>query len=104
MSTQLVFSLFDKKACVFGRPVFLEEGQTGLLLRDLGDMLQKGEDTVARHPSDFALYRLGKFDNVKGTWEVLAIPDHFCEVVSLMPVGHAAAPAAGAGLVDPTLM
>lgn len=80
-----VFALQDRKAGVFGRPVFVVT--MGLLVRELQDAL-KGEDILARHPEDFALFRLGSFDDVKGVFVLLPLPDFVLEVSSLVDVGR----------------
>lgn len=91
-----VYSLRDKKADVFGRPVFVVN--VGLLIRELSDALE-GTDTLARHPEDFALYKLGAFDDVKGTFDLLPLPDFVLEVASLArPIGPAGREAAGSAL------
>lgn len=99
-----VYSLMDRKAGVFGRPVFVPA--LGLLVRELQDAL-KGDDVLARHPEDFVVYRLGKFDDVNGRFELLALPDFVLDVSSLVvrPVGPGAsvasvAPAAEGGQVQ----
>lgn len=82
---QQVYALRDRKADVFGRPVFV--ANVGSLIRELTDAVSGGgQDTLARHPGDFALYRLGAFDDVKGTFEVLPLPDFVLEVATLLPV------------------
>lgn len=82
---QQVYALRDRKADVFGRPVFV--ANVGSLIRELTDAVSSGgSDTLARHPGDFALYRLGTFDDVKGTFECLPLPDFVLEVATLLPV------------------
>ena len=82
---QQVFALRDRKADIFGRPVFV--ASMGSLVRELTDVVvSDSQDTLARHPGDFALYRLGTFDDVKGTFDLLPLPDFVLECASLLPV------------------
>lgn len=82
---QQVYALRDRKADVFGRPVFV--ASVGSLIRELTDVVSGGgQDTLARHPGDFALYRLGTFDDVKGVFDLLPLPDFVLEVATLLPV------------------
>jgi len=102
---QQVFALRDRKADVFGRPVFV--AALGSLVRELTDAVTGGgQDTLARHPGDFALYRLGTFDDVKGTFDLLPLPDFVLDCATLLPVrpvvsmpeGHAGSEASGDAL------
>lgn len=77
---QFVYVLRDVKAACFGRPLFV--ASFGVLVREIQDAL-KGEDTLARHPEDFALYRLGEYDDVTGTFVLETLPDFVLEVASL---------------------
>lgn len=78
-----MYSLFDKKAEQFGIPMFVPSLPP--LLRDLRDELKKGTGMLSVHPEDFALFRLGSFDDVVGTFDI-GIRVKVCEVVSLVDV------------------
>lgn len=78
-----VFALRDVKADTFGRPVFV--AALGSLIRDIQSVVQAaGDDLIAKHPRDFVLYRLGTFDDSKGTFDLLPLPDLVLEVASLV--------------------
>lgn len=58
------FALYDTKAGMFHAPFFMPHmGQAIRAVIDLGTDLNT---TVGRHPSDFALYDLGTFDDSTG--------------------------------------
>lgn len=86
------YAMKDVKAATFGRPVFC--AALGQLVRDIQDAL-KGDDIFARHPEDFVLYRIGRFDDVAGVFTALPMPEFVLDVSSLReaqvrPVGPAA--------------
>lgn len=59
-----VFSVYDKKAEAYMSPfTFNVQGQA---LRAFADSVNDGESMFCRHPDDFDLYELGKFDQESG--------------------------------------
>lgn len=59
-----VFAVYDEKACVYGTPFFMmTEAEATRAFKDLAN---DEKTTVGRHPSDFALFCLGTFDNEEG--------------------------------------
>jgi len=79
-----VYSLRDRKAAVFGRPVFT--ASFGSLVRELTDAVREGQDMLGKHPGDFELYELGWFDDEKGTFDLLKLPDLVLQCGSLVAV------------------
>lgn len=61
---KLVLAIFDTKAQVFGQVITAPNVPT--VTRELQDMLREGNNTVAKHPEDFALYEVGSFDDETG--------------------------------------
>jgi len=87
-----VYALRDLKADTFGRPVFVSN--VGSLIRDIQSVVSSGgEDLIAKHPRDFQLFRLGTFDDGKGVFDLLPLPDFVLDVSTLvvMPEGHGGA-------------
>lgn len=63
----VVFSIKDIAADAFGRPFFVQT--RALAVRSFSDEVnRKADDNMMnKHPSDFALYEIGLFDDSKGT-------------------------------------
>lgn len=78
-----MFSLRDVKAETFGKPIAV--ASAGVLIRDIQTVVNdpKGDQLLSKYPRDFHLYRLGTFDDAKGTFELLPLPDFFLDVGSL---------------------
>jgi len=93
---KLVFALRDSKADTFGNPMFVSN--MGVLLRDIQSVItRESSSMLAQHPGDFSLFKLGEFDDVKGVFTLLPLPDYVLDVSSLlqpprssagMPEGH----------------
>lgn len=64
----MIFSIFDKKTNVYGRPFFAHN--EGHAIRLMDDELRQGEGVMSNHPEDFQLCRIGKFDDSNGALEV----------------------------------
>lgn len=70
----LMFSVYDRAAQAFGRPIFaLSENAT---IRDFRDEInrQAQDNTMNRHPGDFELVYLGTFDDQGGGFDISAGP------------------------------
>lgn len=61
---QIVYSVFDDKAGVYGTPIFVNS--QGIAVRSFSDAVKESGSVFARHASDYKLYRIGEFDNVSG--------------------------------------
>ena len=59
------YSIFDKKAGTYSNPVFCVS--QGVALRMLMDLVSDQRTSIAKYPSDFALYEVGSFDEVSGS-------------------------------------
>lgn len=60
----LAFSIYDMKTGVFGTPFFaLHIAQA---VRSVADVGQDLGTTIGRHPEDYTLYRVGRFDDQTG--------------------------------------
>lgn len=67
-----VYSLFDKKALVYGPPICF--GKVGEALRWLCDLMAEPTSTVAKYSDDFQLFELGEYDDNSG--EILTAKPH----------------------------
>lgn len=65
---QIVCSVFDSAAQVFGRPFFVVA--KGQAIRSFSDEVQRQapDNELARHPDDFTLYQLAEFDDAFGAF------------------------------------
>ncbi len=59
-----MFAVYDGKAAAFGTPFFLPA--VGLAVRAFTDLVADPKTTVSRYPSDFTLFQVGEFDDLKG--------------------------------------
>ena len=60
-----VFTIYDKKAFVYGPPVCF--GKVGEALRWFCDIIAEPQGTVGKYPDDFQLYELGEYDDNTGS-------------------------------------
>lgn len=63
--TVKVYSVYDVKAMVYGKPFYCKND--GEALRLFGDVSRDKETMIGKHPSDFQLFHLGDFDDVTGS-------------------------------------
>lgn len=64
---KVYFAVYDMKAKAYGGP-FLEVTE-GTAIRAIQDAIKSPDHLFARHPGDFALHRLGSFDDETGLIE-----------------------------------
>jgi len=71
---QVIVSVKDTAAQVFGRPVFVPS--IGVAMRSFRDEVNRKDSTedLARHPDDFELYELATFDDATGIIVMLPEP------------------------------
>lgn len=78
----IAFTLLDTKTGSFGVPFFMSH--VGQAIRACIDLGSDMTTTVARHPADFALCRVGFFDDQTGTLEA-STPENLGVVVNFLP-------------------
>lgn len=61
------YSIFDMASGAYMRPFFLP--QDAQALRTFTDIATDAEHEIGKHPEDYSLFRLGIFDDNKGTLE-----------------------------------
>jgi len=80
------FAIKDKKTGFFLRPAFAQG--VVAVTREITLMVRKPDSSVAQFPGDFAIYRVGKFDEVEGVFVHQTAPEFIAEIVSFIePVG-----------------
>lgn len=70
--TMKVFSIYDAKAGVFGRPLCFHNA--AVASRWFADQVNKEGNELAAHPEDYHLFALGDFDDAKGYVNNLTAP------------------------------
>lgn len=78
-----VYSLHDSKALTYSPP-FLA-AQHGLAIRMVMEIADGPSTSVGRHPADFTLYCIGRFDDQSGQMLPAEHREHISDVVSLLP-------------------
>lgn len=76
-----VFAIHDRQGGFYSNPFFLQS--VGIARRTFAEMAADLNNQVGRYPEDFALYHLGTFDNVAGTF-TLTQPDFICTAMALL--------------------
>jgi len=77
-----VYSVFDKKAGIYSPPFYAPHNE--IAMRNVSMAARNLESQLGQYPADFALYRLGYFDDESGLFQT-GRPDFLTEVVSLFP-------------------
>lgn len=67
-----VYAIFDHKAKIFNRPFYLVNDQVAT--RTCLDLLADPNTDVAKHPTDFALFKLGTYEDTSGLFTLEALP------------------------------
>lgn len=68
-----VFAIKDTKSDSYGTPFF--QPTRGLALRMFVDLASDGQSVISKHPTDFALFEIGSFDQVEGSLSSLGAPE-----------------------------
>lgn len=66
-----VYAIRDLKADAYLQPFFSHNN--GTAIRSFADACQKEDAPFFKHPSDFALFHLGVFDDVSGSIEPVTL-------------------------------
>lgn len=81
---QIIVSMYDSVAEVFARPIFV--ANEAVAVRSLRDEVNNPQSEIALHYRDYALYRVGEFDDSVGTILAESIPTLICRADSLKEV------------------
>ena len=77
-----MYSIRDSKAEIYNRIWCLTtHGEAERAFRDLAN---DDGTTVGKHPEDYDLYYLGKFDDNSGKFEPVDSPEHIVKAVNLV--------------------
>lgn len=80
-----VYALFDEKSQSYGTPFFqLADGQAS---RSLQELVNDPQSLVAKYPEDFALYKLGEFDERTGMLNALNVVEFICRASAFSDIG-----------------
>lgn len=69
MAGMKIYSIFDKKTVVYGRPFYAHNN--GHALRVVTDEVSNLDSQLYKHAGDFTLYELGEFDDNTGCIEAM---------------------------------
>ncbi len=78
-----VYSIYDLAAGLYSRPIFCQSDAEAL--RMFNDLSVDVEHPVGKHPEDYSIFRLGIFDDIKGT---LVDEDNQCLSTALEAVSQ----------------
>lgn len=79
------YSLFDKKTGAYAAPVWAKHPEE--IFRSLKNELENPKSHLARFAADYAVYRVGHFEQDTGAMMPPAhtLPEHVTELVALFP-------------------
>lgn len=77
-----VYAFYDIKASFYSAPFFLVHDS--LAMRAATDLVADPNTTIGRHPADFALMKLGTFDDQTGNFEV-GLPMNLAICTAFLP-------------------
>lgn len=81
--TKYILAIYDITAQQYGQVITAPN--VGTVTRELTDMLREGNNTISKHPGDFALYHVGWFDDESGYVERTNEPEKLYSLASLLP-------------------
>lgn len=67
-----VFAVYDTKAVCYMNPFFMSTN--GMAVRGFMSLVNDKNSTVSQYPTDYMLFEIGSFDDVKGVLEPLIPP------------------------------
>lgn len=77
-----VYSLYDRKALIYNLPFFA--ATDGMATRLLTDVVADKNTSVARHPSDYVLYRIGFYDDANAKLSSFEPAVFVCDAIALV--------------------
>lgn len=77
------YTVFDNKTLTYSPPFF--QPAHGAAVRMFSDLAQDTNTTIGRHPTDYALFCIGVFDDQTGFIKALDQREHIVDAMSLLP-------------------
>lgn len=77
------YSIFDRKALQYHPPFFASTD--GAAIRSVGDLVSDLNTNVGRHPADYVLFLVGRYDDSNGSFLPLSPLAHVVDAVALVP-------------------
>lgn len=68
-----IFSVYDEKAQIFSKPMYLTH--KGEAIRAFQDAVKDPASMIAKHAEDYKLYALGTYDETTGKFVSLEVPE-----------------------------
>jgi len=78
-----IFSVYDSKAEAYMTPFFMQS--VGQALRSFIDASEDTNTQLSRHPEDFTLFHIGKWDDDTCTINMLKTPVSLGLLIALLP-------------------
>lgn len=78
-----IYTIYDAKAKIFNKP--FHQHNEEVALRTARTLLDDHSSDIAKHPSDFILYRLGTYDDDTGSFSLNDQPEVITAFNALTP-------------------
>lgn len=76
------YSIYDKKVSSYLRPAFAKSIVE--ITRQLEQVVKQKDNSLALYPHDFALYKVGLFDEEEGVFVTMTKPEFVVEISSFV--------------------
>lgn len=77
-----IYAVYDEKAKSYLDPVYF--GHDGEALRKFSDVVSNDKSPIAKHPGDFAMYKLGQFDTSSGAIAGVKNPEFLAKAIDFV--------------------
>lgn len=77
----IMYSIYDSAVECFARPMFVNT--QAQIMRMLKDEMENADSSLAKHPYDYALFRVGEFNDSDGIVTPLLPAQHVCSLIAL---------------------
>lgn len=82
VTEEFVYAVFDGKANLHLEP--FRATTDGVAMRGFMDAVRNPQSVIAKHPEDYSLWKLAKFDRVKGFYTNLDRPINLASATSFV--------------------
>lgn len=80
---QYAYTLYDAKSLVYSPPFYAPAH--GAAVRMVMDLVTDKNTSVGRHPADYTLFCVGRFDDAAGQLLPFDVREHISDVLPLVP-------------------